>query len=506
MYLVLIAMLALNMSKEVLTAFGIMNDKLEKNNIAASAKNNEFLAQLQAKAQGKQKEQYGQLYSRATNISAESKEFFDLLETTKLGFEKGFEKEDGKLPYETMDKGDVIDEAWFKGDKFTKKGQAFLDAVNKYRSNLIASLSNDGKAASNQSIIDDINYRFNTDKIRANDGANKSWLDYNFKGFPIIASLAKMSSMQADVKTIENEILSRLLSGKQDEMLSFKNYKAIVLPEKTAFFSGEKFKGKVVLGRVDESTKPEKVVLNGNEIDPENFKEGGVILEFPAGSVGEKELEGKFTFLENGQPVDVDIQGSYAVIPKPNSATIAADKMNVVYRGVKNPMTISFAGVPDNKVNASAAGLKKTGNGKYMMTPGKGRTVSIKVSGTLNDGSKVSDAAEFRIKGLPKPVGQARGQDGYTKMSKTGVEKSTVSAVFGEDFDFNLPLRVLSFKFKVPGQPTIECSGTRLNSRAKSALKRAKRGSTVTIFGIKAKANANVNIKEPSPVTIEITN
>jgi gliding motility-associated protein GldM len=504
MYLVLIAMLALNMSKEVLTAFGIMNDKLEKNNIAASAKNSEFLSQLDQKAKDNP-DQFTTLNSRAKNVTKISKEFFDFLDNTKSDVLKEYKKDkDGDLPYETMDKGDKIDEAWFKGDKLSPAGQKVVDAVDKYRNALTQALTSDGKA--NQSIIDDINYRFNTDKVKAKDKAKKSWLDYNFKGFPVISSVAKISSMQSDVKTIENEILSRLLSGKQDDMLSFKNYKAIVLPEKTAFFQGEKFRGRVVLGRVDESTKPEKVILNGEEVPSENFKEGGVVLEFPAGNVGERKLEGKFIFLEGGQPVEVAIDAEYAVIPKPNSATIAADKMNVVYRGVKNPMTISFAGVPDNKVNASAAGLKKTGNGKYMMTPGGGRTVSIKVSGTLNDGSKVSDAAEFRIKGLPKPVGQARGQDGYTKMSKSGVEKATVSAEFGEDFDFNLPLKVSSFKFKVPGQPTIECSGTRLNSRAKSALKRAKRGSTVTIFGIKAKASSGVSIKEPSPVTIEITN
>ena len=72
-----------------------------------------------------------------------------------------------------------------------------------------------------------------------------------------------------------------------------------------------------------------------------------------------KILHGTFTFIEDGQPLEIPIKGNYVVVPRPNSATISADKMNVVYRGVDNPMTISFAGIPDNKVNASAAGLKK---------------------------------------------------------------------------------------------------------------------------------------------------
>ena len=505
MYLVLIAMLALNMSKEVLTAFGIMNDKFEESNVAASQRNQAALNSLADKAK-EQPDQYTTILSRAKTMTAISDKFYSQLEDAKNFMMEPYKDkrdEDGDLPYESMDKGDHIDEKWFKGDKITDEGMVLVNAVDNYRTDMIAALG-----SGNKDIVAELNKKFSTAKITAKDKAKKTWLDYNFKGFPVIASIAKISAMQNDVKTIQNEILSSLLSGQQDLMLSFNNYKAIVIPEKTAFFSGETFKGRIVLGRVDESTKPNEVILNGEKLDPSSFQDGGVVLEFPAGSVGEKELKGKFVFLENGKPVEVAIDDKYAVIPKPNSATIAADKMNVVYRGVKNPMTISFAGVPDNKVNASAPGLKKVGNGKYMMTPGAGRKVSIKVSGTLSDGTKVSDAAEFRIKGLPKPIGQARKQDGYIKMSKSGVEKATVSATFGDDFDFNLPLKVNSFKFKVPGQPTIECSGTRLNGRAQSALKRAKRGTTVTIFDIKVKAPSapSVKIKDPSPVTIEITN
>ena len=77
--------------------------------------------------------------------------------------------------------------------------------------------------------------------------------------------------------------------------------------------------------------------------------------------------------------------------------------MNVVYRGIPNPMTISFAGIAANKVNASASGLRKSGKG-YMMTPTKGREVTINVTGTLPDGSKVSDKKKFRIKDIPRPA------------------------------------------------------------------------------------------------------
>ena len=92
--------------------------------------------------------------------------------------------------------------------------------------------------------------------------------------------------------------------------------------------------------------------------------------------------------------------------------------MNVVYRGIPNPMTISFAGVASNKTNASAAGLRKAGKG-YMMTPSKGREVTITVNGTLSDGAKVSDKKEFRIKDIPRPAAAVSGTTGSLKNQRT---------------------------------------------------------------------------------------
>ncbi len=501
MYLVLIAMLALNMSKEVLTAFGIMNDKFVENNVTSASKNKDFLSKIAQKAKD-EPQQYSVVNSKAKNISKTSKEFYTFLDGVKTLIESPYveDKVDGILPYESMDKGDHVDEKWFKGDNMTKTGEGVVAAFDKYRNDM-TNLLGDG----NDALKGVLNAKFNTEAIKAKDGAKKTWLDYNFKGFPSIASLAKVSSMQSDVKSLESEVLSRLLSGKQEEALSFSNYRAIVIPEKTAFFSGENFKGRIVLGRVDDSTKPNSVSLNGTEVDKKNFKDGGVVLDFPAGAVGERDLKGKFIFLENGKPVEVAIESSYAVVPKPNSATISADKMNVVYRGIPNPMTISFAGISDNKVSAAASGLRKSGKG-YMMTPTKGREVTINVSGTLPDGSKVSDKKKFRIKDIPRPAAAVSGAFGSIKKSKNAMKSATISAVL-EDFVFDLKLKVNSFRFKVPGQPTITVNGRKLNDRAKSALARAKRGDQVSIFGLKASVvGSPIKLKDASPVIIELSN
>jgi len=184
--------------------------------------------------------------------------------------------------------------------------------------------------------------------------------------------------------------------------------------------------------------------------------------------------------------------------------------MNVVYRGVVNPMTISIPGIPDNKVSASGAGLSRVSGTKYSMSPGKGRTVAISARGTLPDGQAVNTTTEFRIKDIPRPTGSIRGEDGNggcVRMQRQGLEISSVGASL-PDFDFDLNLRVTGFSFKVSGQPTVKINGNKLNTPAKAALRRARRGETVQIFDIHANIanNSGYKLKRISPVCIELTN
>jgi len=500
MYLIFIAMLALNMSKEVLSAFGLMNEKLTESNEAATQRNTDFMAGLELQA-NEQPEKYLPLKAQADQVSKLANDFNTYLVSLKGDMTAKLED---PTDYEIMDKGDYLDKNFFKGEKLKPEGQEFIDQMTTFREGIQTVIGKDYP-----SIAADVQKKFSTGDVINRDNNVIPWLDYHYKGFPLVASLTKMTQLQADLKTTESEVLSTMLQGKLKIEASLTNFEAIVVPSKTAFFSGENFTGTIILGKKDNTLTADKVIVNGNELSKESMQAGQTILDFPAGSVGEREIKGEFQFLEGGETITIPINSSYAVVPKPNSATISADKMNVVYRGVKNPMTISFAGVSDNNVSANAPGLSKgSGVSKYMMdvTTVKGREVTINVTGTLPDGQKVSDAAKFRIKDLPKPTGTVRGEDGALKMQRNSLEISTIGAKF-DDFDFELPLNVTGFKFKVPGQPTINVSGRKLNDRAKAALRKAKRGSGVQIFDIQAKAGGvSVILKKVSPVFVELTN
>ena len=496
MYLVFIAMLALNMSKEVLSAFGLMNEKFDAANLSAESMNASMLQALDKKAG--EDAHFIQAASDAKKVAEISKEFYEYIGTLKADATEGVEldEETGKLPYEAMDKGPTIDEGWFEGDGYSSKGKEIVEHFSKYVKDMKTAIGNNSKL---KGVIDEISSKFSTADVKDGEGVTKMYLDYHFKGFPAIASLTKLTSFQNDVKKAEADIYSILLGKAAVEASSMKNFTALVVLDKNAYYQGEKVTGKVVLGKYDANTKPTS--FQG----PGKLENGQAKISLTAGGVGEQKINGKFTFVQDGETIPLAFEGKYVVVPRPNSATISADKMNVVYRGVSNPMSISFAGVSADKVSASGPGLKSVGGGKYVMNPGAGNEAVISVTGTLPDGSKVTDQKKFRIKGIPGPVGTIRGEMGVVKGPKSSLEISTVGAKL-VDFDFEVGLDVVGFNFKVTGQPTVVVPGNKLNAQCKAVLAKAGRGDQVTISEIKTKlvGAGSYMLPRTAPVIYEI--
>ncbi|MBT9187489.1 gliding motility protein GldM [Zobellia russellii] len=504
MYLIFIAMLALNMSKEVLAAFGIMNEKMEASNAKTTESNLAFLSGLETKA-SEDSEKYGKLYKDAQKIKQMSQEYYDYLEGLKQGMTEGLE--DAK-DYARMDNSDFLDQKFFQGDNLSEGGKEFMSRINDYRTQVSAIVPKDLKES--------VNARFQTGdengKETKRDGSKQDWINYHYEGYPLVASLAKITALQADVKATEEDALKRMLEGELTSQVSLKNFATSLQASKSAFYSGEKYDGKIIISKTDNSSTPVKaeLTLDGRKLSEGTdykLEAGGVKMLIGAGSAGDHTVEGTLYFKQDGEEIPVPVKNSFATISKPNAALIAADKMNVVYRGVANPMSISIPGIPNNKVNASAPGLKSVNGSKYIMNPGTGRTVTITASGKLPDGQTVSSKSEFRIKDIPRPAGSVSKQTGSAKMPRANMEIATIGAML-EDFDFDLNLAVSGFKFKVPGQPTVSVNGSKLNANAKSALKRAKRGDAVQIFDIQAYItnNKSYKLKKVSPVVVEITN
>lgn len=485
MYLVFIAMLALNMSKEVLSAFGILNNKIESSNSITDTRNASSFAQLQQKA-SEQAGIYGAKRDKVIKIRAVSKEFNDYLEGIKTKITKKYPRDkEGNYPCEQMDKSDEIDDMFYNGDKESPEAKKFLGYIKGYAAKI--------KAIGGSSIADvemkKIEKRFATEKVYSEKaGAKLEWLDYNYHHFPLIASVTKLTQLQADIKATESDVITGMFQSDLVAAASLTKYQPIVVPEKTAFFQGEVVKGKIILGKFDPDLVAKSVIVNGQSV---KATAGQADFAFGAGAVGDHEITGSFNFDEGGKVVSLPIKGNYVVVPKPNAAAISSDNMKIIYQEVDNPMSISFGGVQNNNVTASALGLKKVGNdGKYIWNVGKlkEKTVSVTVNAKLPDGKTVSDKQTFKVRPVPKPALTLNGDSGLKVGKASELADATLGINFGSFGEgYKISGKVTSVTLTMQGKSPILISGApggvsiSDNASAVAALKTLPKGSIVYI-------------------------
>ena len=504
MYLVFIAMMALNMGKEVLSAFGLMNEKLQTANERYQLTNEAAFAELERKEQEKP-EDYKEALEKARQVRELSNEYYAYLNTLK---EEVMSQASNKTDYQVMDKSDFLDEKFFKTDGLKPEGQKFLDEINKYRTQLVSLLG-----AKDEALKKIIEERFSTgenNKVKDREGNTIGWVQYNYEGFPYIASVTKFSQLQSDIRQTEQDFYKAMLGEKMKEELSMKHYTTLLEQSRGAYYANQQFDGAIVLGRKDNSTKPKRVelTLDGRKLSESEVEvvEGKIKLKVNTGNVGEHKIAGTLYYEQDGQETPVEVAQSFTTIPRPNEAVISADKMNVVYRGVVNPMTISMPGVPDNQVTASAPGLSRKSGPNYIMKPNVGSAeVTINVTGTI-EGQKFSSSKKFRIKDIPKPEGAILRTTGAVKLAKANILAGELSVAFN-DFDFDLSTRVNSFRILVPGQPSVVVQGNRVSASgpAAAAVNRAKRGDIIQISEIRYSVSGYSGTPKPAtPISIEV--
>ena len=504
MYLVFIAMMALNMGKEVLSAFGLMNEKLQTANERYQLTNEAAFAELERKEQEKP-EDYKEALEKARQVRELSNEYYAYLSSLK---EEVMSQASNKTDYQVMDKSDFLDEKFFKTDGLKPEGQKFLDEINKYRTQLVSLLG-----AKDEALKKIIEERFSTgenNKVKNREGNTVGWVQYNYEGFPYIAAVTKFSQLQSDVRQTEQDFYKAMLGEKMKEELSMKHYTTLLEQSRGAYYANQQFDGAIVLGRKDNSTKPKRVelTLDGRKLSESEVEvvEGKIKLKVNTGNVGEHKIAGTLYYEQDGQETPVEVAQSFTTIPRPNEAVISADKMNVVYRGVVNPMTISMPGVPDNQVTASAPGLSRKSGPNYIMKPNAGSAeVTINVTGTI-EGQKFSSSKKFRVKDIPKPEGAILRTTGAVKLAKANILAGELSVAFN-DFDFDLTTKVNSFRILVPGQPSVVVHGSRVSASgaAAAAVNRAKKGDIIQISEIRYSVSGYSGTPKPAtPISIEV--
>jgi len=540
MYLVFIAMLALNIGKEVLATLGVLNDDLESSIVELEASSQASYQQIESNSGSAD---YVIAASNVLEIKKEADSFYDFLQTIKdsliVGDEgvvnkylkdvnvKGTDSIITVTSYQEMDKSLVLDDILFESSDGDLKpiGETFLSKFRNFPSNInkildlvvfmeeeakIAKTALDGSKDEDgvqieydfDSSKNDLKSRFSySEKIVNSEGTSQDFLIYNFYGFPVIASLAKLTKMQSDIRYIENKVLNEILSSIQGKGLNFSTFQTLLETSKPVFYTTDVVDAAIVMGKKDEGFKPDKVelFLNGKPLTQNEYfiENGKVVLKKRIGSPGTYDLTGTLSKknADTQELISIPVNQKLVIIREPNSAVVSADNMKVFYRGLRNPTSISIPGVAANTIVPSSTNAKfsKTKNGwAAQPTNAKAKEMKVSVSGVLNGKRKNFDGGTFRI--LPPPPGKG-SVSGMGKVIETGgsisktlLTNGIITGTKPKDFLYDYSIIVTGFDIKVGNSPAKTVNGNKASRSAKAALdvKSAGKGTAVVISNIKA--------------------
>ncbi len=512
MYLVFIAMLALNMSKEVLTAFGLISEQVENNNNDISVRIDEFNKTINKGFSTqdsiiKSKDLRDSLGNPIENVWAKrkkaadsvnliSKEFLaiidgfrvpDSLKKTKIVSVKG--KDDEERPdYETMDKADYWNDKFFIQDKgLNENGKIFLNGIKNYVTSFKSITDSQRDKKKGLTTYDEIAQSamkaFATDSVTDGSGVKQTWMRYHMFGYPEIATNTKLTIMEANILNFQASLLSALIGGQYKKVAKLTNFDAYVISDKSSYYRGSQYEGRIVLGKKSNSLTPSKITINGNNVPLSSVVNGEIMLNFPAGgSAKYHQITGEIVFEDDGEIIKIPVNQEYEVIEKPNSASVQILGRNTLFIGYPNKIAVSVPGLASNKVRVSGSGVKSTGKGTYTINPTSTKDLTIKISGKLPNGSNFSDSQKFKIKRAPQPLIKFNSKEGGS-MSKGSISGGRVSGAYDEAFGIEKTVKIRGFDVKI-GKRKFKCTGSRLSGAARKFLAGSPKGLDVTFKNV----------------------
>jgi gliding motility-associated protein GldM len=537
MYLVFIAMLALNIGKEVLATIGILNDDLQSSITELQDSSKEAYSTIQSNATSLD---YKIAASKVTEMKNESNEFFNFIQVIKDSLIVGEDGENKYLKmvtnqetgedfevtaYQEMDKSTVLDDMFFEGEFLTAKGTKFLEKFKDYPSVItkimdeivfleeeskIAITALDGSKGEDGVFIEydfsstksNLKSRFNyTETVVNSEGTSQAFLNYNFFGFPVVASLAKLTKIQADIRYIENKVLNEIITSISGKGNNFNTFQTLLETSKPVYYTTDLVDAAIVMGKKDEGFKPDKVelFLNGTPLtESEYFIENGkVVLKKRISSPGTYDLTGTLSKknADTQELVSIPVTQKLVIIREPNSAVVSADNMKVFYRGLKNPVSISIPGVASSTIVPSSANAKFTRTAKAWAaqpTNAKAKEMKVSVSGILNGQRKNFNGGTFRILSPPPGKGSVTGMGKVIEtggsIGKTLLQNGVITGAKPKDFFYDYTINVTGFDIKVGNLPvkTVRGNRVRANADALKDVKSAGKGTAVIISKIQA--------------------
>lgn len=496
MYLVYTAMLALNVSAEILQAFVTVGDSMEVTNklLLGKAESTYIMFENSYKQDpGK----VGENWAKAQEVRAKTKEIINYIDNIKYelfvaveGTPGGVKEAKRLLDAKGFDAVVKKDEYstptnyFLEGSEDGSKGKAIelRKKIETYQKDMLTYASGSFKNALK-------NMQIKTEGSFKNaSGQTLNWQMYNFFHTITLADMVLLNKFKSEIQNAELDLVNHLYSAVSADDFKFNTVIAKVIPKSTYIIQGGQYEAEVFVAAYDSRSE-----LTGEVRGQQYVGDSGMLkLKFGAGAIGPQKYNGTLYVKKESGAVPYDFQGEYFVAAP--SATISPTKMNVLYIGVENPISVSVPGANSKDVNVSATGagisLRKIKDGEYVATVKSQGKASINVTANMGGKNMNMGTMDFRCKVIPKPTAMVGTYTGG-RIPKESLLTQGGLRVSMEGFDFPVTYTVTSFTmaFNTGGdaQAPIQATGSQFTAEMKAKLAKLRRGNKVYIENIRAK-------------------
>jgi gliding motility-associated protein GldM len=518
MYLVLTAMLALNVSKDILDAFVVVNEAMEQTTTNFDTKVNQSYA-LFAAAEEAEPEKAKPFNDKAKEIRSLSNEFIDYIQYIKWEMHSVVDDitiEEAKVT--SLDKMSAKDNyskpsLYFMGTAEDGKAYDMHKKILEYKAEI-------------KRIVGDTAYKIpmglNTEgSFKNNDGKEEGWEKHNFDHTVAAACYTLLNKLIGEIRNIEFEVVNYLYSAIDAGSHKFNQVSAKVIPNSRIVFSGDSYDADIIVAAYDDRQNPTVYWQMGRDsvsesmINSLNVIEGvsGVVhLKIPTGGIGDQKFAGMIKLVgPDGKDQYHNFNSSYTVT-KP-SAAVAAEKMNVFYAGIPNPVSIAAPVAPEKlRISWGGATASSLGGGRYDVTvPATlaGKEVTVTVAADMG-GGKTQNMGQttFRVKSVPEPTVFVGANILTGRQAKEAIlANPLVTARMSPDFNYELRWSVLSYKvtFIINGieEPPVNITGPHFTDQVKSRIRSASSGTLFEISEVRIQSIAGTrNIQKTLSIRI----
>ena len=532
MYLVLYALLALNVSKQILDAFLVVNESVESSSSSIAEKSNSMYNAFDKQYQ-LNPDKVGTYWEQAQEVKKKTKDLINYIDSLKVKLvavaDRKTEEEVldlyykdtvlfgrkekvlllGKVP--TKDKYDATTNYMVTGAK--KEAYKLSSKMDEYR-DFILKLNN--LPANDRKIglitnMEGVTYH-------DADGQKQDWENHNFYHTILAADITILNKIIQEARSAEFTTIGYLFRSISAQDFKFGNVAAKIIPKSTYVFKGQEYEADVLVAAFDQNLKATiKVVHDADTLDEKNMSRAQVYegaagfgkLSFPAKREGIHKYAGVIELVDpkTKEMTPYPFKGEYIVAPP--ALTVSPLKMNVFYIGVKNPVSISSPGIPMDRVTTSISTgklYKDPKSNNYIVEVPKGKKKAV-ISAVANVGGKKLSLGqvEFRVKRVPTPTATVAG------ISDGPIDKNTLlaaGAVIPEmkDFEFDLYFEIQKFTFGtiINGDWVQKrITGNRFSAEINKIIRNARPKQKIFIENIQAKG-PDGTVRSLNPVSLTV--